>query len=243
MKKTRICMAILVLLCLSTVEAQDDKRTASSNADPGEVTTQTATTSDGRKVILKSDGTWEYFRETPPDVQIPTETPPGVTLPKETSPSVAIPKSEKGTLSFDARIVSKSGDVKPIADGTFYLLDDDLNRILQTSDLKPEKRLSLLNTFSMANYGSTLGIERSAKAFARAMESVKTHIVATTTSDSNGNGQFSSLVLGTYYLMNASVIYLNTGSFADRKAILWNVKVQIHPGQNSITLSEENAVR
>jgi hypothetical protein len=75
------------------------------------------------------------------------------------------------------------------------------------------------------------------------MESVKPHIVATITSDFNGNGQFSSLVPGTYYLMNASVIYLNTGSFADRKAFLWNVKVQIHPGQNSITLGEENAVR
>jgi len=243
MKKIPICMAILLLSCLTTVEAENDKRTTSSKAESTEETTQTATTSDGRKVILKSDGTWEYYKETPPSVAVPKETPQNVTVPKETSPSIAVPNdSEKSILSFDARVVSKSGDAKPIAGGTFYLLDDDLNRILQTSDLKPEKRLSLLNTFSMANYGSSLGIERSAKAFAGAMESVKPHIVATTTSDFNGKGQFSSLVPGTYYLVNVSVVYLNTGSLNDRKAILWNVKVQIQPGQNSTTLDEKNAV-
>jgi hypothetical protein len=273
MKKIPICVAILLLFCLAMVEAENDKRTTSSNSDSSEVTTQTATTSDGRKVILKSDGTWEYYKETPPSVSVPKQTPPSValpkeaplsvTVPKESSPKVAVPKeappsvtvpkeilpkvadpneSEKGTLSFDARVGSKSGDAKPITGGSFYLLDNDLNNILQTSGLKPEKRLSLLNTFLMANYGSLLGIERSAKAFASAMESVKPHIVATTTSDVNGKGQFTSLVPGTYYLMNVGVIYLNTGSLTDRKAVLWNVKVHIKPGQNSTTLDEKNAV-
>ncbi len=223
MKKIPACMAILLLFCLVTIEAESNKRTTSSKADSSEVTTQTATTSDGRNVILKSDGTWEYYNETPPSIAIPND-------------------SEKGTLSFDARVASKSGNAKPIAGGSFYLLDDDLKSILQTSALKPENRLSLLNTFLMANYGSSLGIERSEKAFARAMESVQPHIVATTTSDFNGKGQFSSLVPGTYYLVNVGVVYLNTGSLTDRKAILWNVKVQIQPGQNSTTLDEKNAV-
>jgi hypothetical protein len=233
-------------------------------------------------VILKSDGTWEYYEEPPsvitvpkenslsvavpneplsatfpkekaPKVEAPKETLPSAAVPKETSPSVALPKEppenvavpkeiEKGTLSFDARIVPKSRDAKPIADGSFYLLNDDLNNILQTSGIKPEKRLSLLNTFLMANYGASLGIERSAKVFARAMESVKPHIIATSTSDNNGRGQFSALDPGTYYLVNVSVVYLNTGTLTDRKAILWNVKVQIQPGQNSMTLDEKNAV-
>jgi len=272
MRITWIYIAILFVFSAITVHAENQTET-STKKESSEVTTQTATTSDGRKVILKSDGTWEYFKEPPPPIPVavepvpgpslqsepkaPVEPPPGTPVepapsapvnpppstPVEPLPTAPVAKpGEKGSLSFDAGVQLKSGNVKPIANGTFYLLDADLQNILQNSGLKPEKRLSLLNTFSMANYGSSQGVERSMKTFATAMESIKTHVVATTTSDSNGKGQFSSIPAGTYYLMNAGVVYMDTGSLTDRNPVLWNVKIEIKPGQNSISLDQKNAV-
>ena len=208
---------------------------------------QIATTEDGRKVILKADGTWEYAKEilsvqeAPRAEETPVPQPPAP-LP-ETKPAVSIPESQKGVLSFEAAVPLKSGNVQPIAGSTFYLLDRDLNQILQTSGIKPEKKLSLLNTFSMAHYGSTIGVERSVKLFSSAMESIKPQIVATTTSSSDGKGEFVSIVPGVYYLMNVSVVNLNAENLTDRRSVLWNVKVQIQPGPNSIQLNESNAVR
>jgi len=236
----KILAVFLLLVSLSPTEADDKKP---------EVTTQTATTADGRTVILKSDGTWEY-------VQQPPAAPAPVATPKETK-TVEVQKNEKtvapapvavpkvvarGDLSFQAAVVADSGNEKPIEGATFYLLDSDLNNILQSADLKPDKRLSLLRTFAMANFGASMGIERSVKSFARAMDAVKTHIVATAISDTNGKGQFSSVAEGTYYLMNTSVISRTTGGLNDRMPVVWNVRVQIHEGANSIRLDQNNAV-
>ena len=271
--KTRFASIVfLLIICLISAGAEEHKTNQS-----GDGTTQIATTSDGRKVILNSDGTWKYYSEpapepvkqtppvpaelpivepsketltppTPVPVPAPTEptapvtthseTPPATPTPENTSPAIAMPmETQKGTLSFEAVIASK-----PIAGGTFCLLNEDLNNILQASGLKPQKGLSLLNTFSMANYGATLGVERSVKTHDQAMESIKSHIIATTTSDPNGKGEFSSVNAGTYYLMHTGIVFMNTGSLNDRKAILWNLRVQIKPGQNAITLDEKNTV-
>ncbi len=253
MKKVLASIVFLLIACQATIQAEERKQAGSDEI--------IATTADGRKVILKSDGTWEYFKEsqpvkvTPPEPVIPApvqSVPPSNDIQKPTAatpeaqkppvstevPPVTVTKEiPRGTLSFDAAV-----NKQPITGSTFYLLDEELSHILQSSNFKSEKGMSLLNTFSMANYGATLGVERSAKSLAKAMEFIKPHIVATTTSDSNGKGEFSSVPSGTYYLMNMNVIFLNTGSLSDRKSVLWNVRVQMNSGQNSVSLSESNAL-
>lgn len=252
MKKVLSSILFLLILCSVAIEAGAQKQARSDEI--------IATTADGRKVILKSDGTWEYFKEPEPvkeqppqtvipapvqsvppakDVQEPAITPeaPKPPVTAEVPPAAVTKETPRGTLSFDAGINNQ-----PITGSTFYLLDEDLSHILQGSNFKSEKGMSLLNTFSMANYGATIGVERSSKSLAKAMEFIKPHIVATTTSDSNGKGEFFSVVSGTYYLMNISVIFLNTGSLSDRKSVLWNVRVQMHSGQNIVSLSESNAL-
>lgn len=264
MKTISISLVMILVFCLCDLQASDEKQASA------ELTTQLATTADGRKVILKSDGTWEYYTEKPvmkekPQPDITPEPEQTVATPKQ-EPTIAVPKQStvvtpkeeqttvvlsgppagvaipnfqevSANLAFHA-----SAGSQPIAGGTFYLLKQDLNQILQISGLKSEKRLSLLNTFSMANYGAAVGVERSAKTFGKAMEAIKPQIVATTTSGPDGNGQFPSVVPGVYYVMNASVVSLNNGTLSNRKAILWNVRVQIQPGQNSLTLDEKNVV-
>lgn len=67
----------------------------------------------------------------------------------------------------------------------------------------------------------------------RLMEKVKQHAVATTVSGFDGKGRFSAVEPGTYYLVNLTEI--------GRSVVLWNLKVELKPGQNSITLDQRNA--
>ena len=65
------------------------------------------------------------------------------------------------------------------------------------------------------------------------MEAMRPHIVATVTTDFNGKGQFSAVPAGTYYLMGIGQLY--------KQVVLWNLKVDLNAGQNSVTLDQNNA--
>jgi hypothetical protein len=74
-------ICVLLLLATQATTAQNNKRTSRKPAPP-HVTTQTAITKEGRTVLLKSDGTWEYAAD-------PVSTPsPAVTTALAPTPSV-----------------------------------------------------------------------------------------------------------------------------------------------------------
>src|SRR5438552_1880647 len=108
--KTTILLAI-VLVSATHLHGQTTRRRTPPSRPSEPITTQTATTKEGRTVILKSDGTWEYEKD-----NVPTST--------TKTPSVR----KDATLSFEAGLVYKSGDVKPVARTTFYLLDNELGK-------------------------------------------------------------------------------------------------------------------
>src|SRR5688500_7274557 len=181
--KPTLFLTVVFSVCLgatltTTVQAQA-KRTQ-PNSKP--VTTQTATTEDGRKVILKSNKTWAYaVGDSSPDEK------------QEVTRSVSKANS---ILSIETGLVFKSGDVKPLARTEFHILDDSLANILRNAGLKPPK-----------SYGETGEADRdyvSAFAFAskyssdptyqefypRAIEALKPHIVQSVTTDFSGKARF-----------------------------------------------------
>jgi hypothetical protein len=180
------------------------------------VGTQTATTKDGRTVILKPDRTWEYADNATPTVTSPNNS-------SDIRPSAA--------LSFDTGLVFRSGDVKPLARSTFYLLDDDLENVLRNAGFLPETGLSLLNSLGMAYYGREL--EKYRASYEKAMEAMKPHIVTTVTTDFNGKGHFAAVPSGNYYLIGIGQLY--------KQVVVWNLKVNLNPGENSVTLDQNNA--
>jgi hypothetical protein len=172
-------------------------------------------TEDGRAVLLKSDGTWEYD---------PTPKP---------SPTPFV--QQESTLVFDTGLVMRSGDVKPIARGAFHLLDTDLQSILTSAGFQPDSGSSLLSTFALKYVARQLEALRGATVttYDRTMMSIKPHIVVSAMTDFQGRGQFPALKPGTYYLFHVSEV--------GRNVVLWNLKVDLKPGQNSITLDQNNA--
>jgi hypothetical protein len=221
MKNKLIVLTVASLLLLCTTDPNAQTRRGGRAAGTQNATIQTATTEDGRKVILRSDGTWIYADA-------------GVVGGTQTAKSAAVGR-QNADLSFDTGLVFKSGDVKPVARATFYLLDDDLENILRSSGFQAEGGSSLLATLALKYVGRELEALRGSNVttFDKAMEAVKPHIVATTTTDFGGKGQFSPVAPGTYHLMHVGEI--------GRSVVLWNLKIDLKPGQNSITLDQNNA--
>jgi len=137
----------------------------------------------------------------------------------------------RGTLSVEAGLIFKSGDVKPVARVEFHLLDADLKDILSGANLKPEIRtnLDLITTFAFALSYQDLYQDT----FQKSITAIKPHVVSSTTTDFQGKARFPAVKGGNYYLYGFTK--------AGNSSVLWNLNVSIKGGQNSITLDNNNA--
>lgn len=84
---------------------------------PAFAQTITATTAEGKKVLLASDGTWKY-------------------APPETDANIAV----------EAAFIYRNGDVRPVARVVFMLLDAELGEILTAAKLTPPGNLGLITS-------------------------------------------------------------------------------------------------
>ena len=173
---------------------------------------QTATTKDGKTVILNSDGTWKYAESSAAPAQ--------------------------STLSIEAALIYRSGDVKPVARTEFKLLDKSLSSILREAGLQPDSRISslmggssddkLLNTYSWAVTMS--GLDDFAT---RASEAIKSHVIQTVVTDFTGKAAFSPVKPGTYYIV---------GTIRPPNShVTWNVETDLKPGESKVILDPNNA--
>lgn len=146
------------------------------------------------------------------------------------------------TLSIEAGLVFRSGDTKPVSRATFHLLDEDAAKILSVAGLKPDDeqlRISkdigqaLIDTYAIsARYGDTL--EKYRAFYPAATQALQPHILKTVTTDFSGKAAFEDVAPGTYYVMGWSQ--------TPRGYVIWNLKVEVRAGQNSLLLDQNNAV-
>lgn len=181
------------------------------------ITTQTAITENGRKALLKSDGTWQYGNN---DVAVP-------------QPTII----EKSTLSFDTGIVFRSGNTKPLARTTFYLLNNSLAKILLNDRLKThEGKICETSRCVYAHFvfsNNLLGSNDSAtEIYNMIATSIKPHLVDTVITDFGGKATFKAVPPGKYYIVGYSTISKND--------LVWDSEVNLSPGNNSFTLDQNN---
>lgn len=197
-----VISSLLVMSLTTTVQAQTKQP----------VTNQTVTTDDGRKVILKSNGTWQY-------------------VDKKTSSTKG-----KGTLSFETGVVLNSGDTKPASRTKFYLLDNSFAKILFDAGIKDDNKEfedpRRIYSAYVVNLDFIGALEKSSKFVAEANELIKPHILQEVTTGFDGKATFKPLPVGAYYLMGHTKIYDNY--------LIWDKKVDITTGNNFITLDQNN---
>jgi len=67
----------------------------------------------------------------------------------------------------------------------------------------------------------------------KSMDAIKVSAASAVRADANGSGTFPGVPPGTYYLM--------ISAFYNKQPLVWGQAIQLNPGSNSITLSEQNA--
>lgn len=208
--KALLVTCVLMLATSGSAQVNKSKIKSKSQA----VTTQTAVTKDGRTVLLKSDGTWEYSADK--TVQ------------------------NAGSIEIKAALVYRSGDVKPVARAQFYLLDADLIAILRGAGLKAvgleaESRGDNDDTL-LFSYGLALKYPTNddyVAFYPKATEAVKSHIKYTGISDFEGRLTFENIEAGSYFIFCHTV--------TQKGFVLWSLPVQIRDGKVQIILDQNNA--
>ena len=147
---------------------------------------------------------------------------------------------------------------------TLYLLDEDAENVFQMAGIKPvifPIRLSLIESVNFydafgevknvpgvdmltalpGGKGLKQDLESGGPAKAEfdcAMKAIRSHSVAEITTDANAKGTFPSVPAGTYHLYGR--FYRIQKPFRGG-GMVWNLKVVVKPGQNTLILTVNNA--
>jgi steroid delta-isomerase-like uncharacterized protein len=149
--------------------------------------------------------------------------------------SKVIPAETNGSLEIEAGLMFQSGDIKPVAPTTFYLLDGNLTKVLRTAGYKPADGKtddrSLLGEFHLAFAFPAFYTEGDKRA--ALIAAITPHVIKKAETDFKGKAVFKSVPSGTYYIVGV-------GHVANSTAI-WNLKVIVSGGISSISLDQNNA--
>lgn len=213
--KITLFMAVILSVYLTTnLQAQTTGKTAS---------TQTATTDDGRRVVLKSNKTWEYVA-------------PSITKEQQTKQSKAKATS---ILSIEAGFDLKSDDASYLEPTEFYILDNSLVDILRNDNINTPSiygRRSDQDYLSDFANASKFPNNPDYRVFHLAtIKALTPHIIQRVTTDSNGKARFAPVAAGTYYIMGVGS---TPGSIVIN---IWNIKVVLKDGENPLVLDENSS--
>ena len=159
------------------------------------------------------------------NVVIPQDVPPTTQSNVTISENPDSPVSDKATVSLEAKISNRAGNILPVRAEKFYLLDEDLESILRDAEIQDETGQGLTNAFGL----SVLYPERYSETNKNALREINKHKVYDTITDSTGKAQMKNVKPGSYYLFG---ITKTRNGFA-----VWSSPVTINPGQNALNLS------
>lgn len=223
-----LALIVIFLLIAITRNSEEDANTRTVNvnlatqrksADSRE-TTRTETAPPNQIEVPSSSTTVN-----PPPSSVTTTAPSYPSSSTSVPPSsVASVPADRGVVVIDAKVSTRSGAVQSVRNEKFYLLDKDLEDILNDADLEPIEGNSLADSFGLAvmypdRYGD----------FQRdALNAIKKHIKYSVTTDAGGKAAIKDVKPDSYYLFG---ITKSKGGFA-----IWSSPVSIIGGENKLNL-------
>lgn len=227
--------ALLLLFLFVWMRNNDD--TANTNINVN-IKRPTSDTTDARDTTGSTSTT---RTEAPNQVTIPPSdsttvtTPPSSTGTSSSSSSqpssvTTIPgesvstNTDKGVAVVTAKVSTRAGVVQPVRNETFYLLDKNLEEILDDANIDDETGQGLKNAFGM----SVLYPDRFGDTKSKALSAISRHTKYKALTDASGKAQIKDIKPDTYYLFG---ITKTRNGFA-----IWSSPVTIQPGQNLLDL-------
>lgn len=141
------------------------------------------------------------------------------------APASASGAAGAAVLSIAAAIGSQSGPATPLSSNAFLLLNDSLENMLKQSGFQSPPGVSPLKTVAACQSADP----NCQKVFT----AISSHAVVAAKTDINGKAAFAGVPAGTYYLMGMAI--------SNNQPIMWNLRVDLKPGANSVTVDQRNA--
>jgi DNA-directed RNA polymerase subunit RPC12/RpoP len=166
----------------------------------------------------------------PGQIVVPPSAPPPQQTTTTIVPSTETVASDKGTVSLEAKVLSKSGSPQPVRGTRFYLLKKDVQSVLDDADIENDTGQSIVTALGLSvadptRYGA---INR------QAMSAISKNAAYNATTDSSGKLQLKDVKPDSYYLF---AVTKSGNGFA-----IWNspVPITIQPGLNLLNLDPVN---
>lgn len=197
-------------------------------------TTEEAKRTNVNVSVPQKSGSLKETRNSTENIPNQIEIPPSSTtvmpsstqnIPPSTQTEIANIPSDKGIVVIDAKIISKSGSVQNVKNEKFYLLDKDLESILEDADLEPIESQTLSNSFGLA----ILYPEKYSEFKREALNEINKHIKYDALTDGSGKASIKEIKPDDYYIFG---ITKSANGFA-----IWNSSVNIISGENKLNLS------
>jgi len=135
-------------------------------------------------------------------------------------------------LSLTSGFTVAAGTQNPIAGRAFVLLRDSFDNVLAKGGFAtPEGASPYIAMLKSC-------ASRSPDCL-KASDAINGAGAAGTRLDAAGKATFTAVAPGTYWIMGSGV--LTAANPADRKVLFWDVRVELRPGANSVTLDQSNA--
>jgi len=132
---------------------------------------------------------------------------------------------DKGTVSIRAKVVTSRGDQRPARGAKFYLLDKDIETILNEARVEPIEG----NTMSASLGLAAVHPDQYGEFQRAAMRAIGAHAKYTGTTGSDGSAKVGNIAPKEYYLF--AITRVGNG-FA-----IWDSPVSVNPGDNMLDLS------
>jgi len=147
------------------------------------------------------------------------------TVPPATKTEVVTVPSDKGVVEINAKVATKNGSIQTVKNEKFYLLDEDLESILDDADLEPIEGQSLTNSLGLA----ILYPERYSDFRRDALNAINKHIKYNATTDVTVKAAMKDIKADSYHLFG---ITKSGSGFA-----VWSSPITIVGGENKLNLS------
>lgn len=216
---------LLAYMRNSNDDAQNiNVRIASQPTNSLDATVRAANTSEPNQVIVPPSSA-------PQQVIVPPSSAPQIVSPPSQTTITSIPPAaqttvapDKGTVNLEAKIASKSGSIQPVGREKFYLLNKDLESILDEANIDDETGQGLTTAFGL----SVVNPEKYGDTNKKALAAIGKHMVYNTLTDASGKAQMKGVKPDSYYLFG--ITKTRTG-FA-----VWSSPVTIQAGDNALVL-------
>ena len=150
------------------------------------------------------------------------------TVPGSDIPPPVAPAPTKGTVVISARVAPRSGGAQPAKNTKFYLLDKDLQSILNEARVEPVEGNTVSSSLGLAAvFPDRFGDFQKA-----AMRAIARHVKYSGTTDASGKAALKDVNPSEYYLF---VITRMGKGFA-----LWDSPVSVINGENVLDLSPQS---